>query len=67
VDSLASATSLVWLTNWRVVFSLSAMAAMEKPLLISDQTVFCFWLRGEVKVQVGDISGQVNTQVFTHV
>jgi hypothetical protein len=43
------------------------MAAMEKPLLISDQTVFCFWLRGEVKVQVGDISGQVNTQVFTHI
>ncbi len=60
VDSLASATSLVWLTNWRVVFSFSAIVTTEKPLLISDQTVFCFWLSGEVKVQFGRIQGQVN-------
>ena len=42
VDSLASAVSLVWLTYWRVVLSLSAMLDTEKPLLTSDQTAF--WL-----------------------
>ena len=60
VDNLASATSLVWFTNWRVVFSFSAIVATEIPLLMSDQTVFCFWLSGDVKVQLGRIYDQVN-------
>ena len=59
-ESFASAVSLVWLTYCLVVLSLSAMAETEKPLLMSDQTVFCFWLSGEATEQVGLISGRVN-------
>jgi hypothetical protein len=49
---LASAASLVWLTNWRVVFSFSAMIVVDSPFVIIDQTVFCVWLRGADKVLV---------------
>lgn len=55
VDSLASAASLVWLTNCRVVLSLSAIVAADKPLVISVQTVFCFWLSGEDNEQYDPI------------
>jgi hypothetical protein len=50
-----------------VVFSFSAMVTTEKPLLMSDQTVFCFWLSGAVKVQFGVIHSQVNNKVFTNI
>ena len=67
VDSLASAVSLVWLTYCRVVLSLSAIADTEKPLLVSDQTVFCFWLSGEDNEQFGAIVARVNNWVFTNI
>jgi hypothetical protein len=67
VESLASAVSRVWLTYWRVVLSLSAMAETDKPLRTRDQTVFCFWLRGEVREQAGHITVHVNNWVFTHI
>lgn len=42
VDSLASADSLVWLTNCLVVFSLLAIVTADKPLFSRDHTIFCF-------------------------
>ena len=42
VDNLASVANLVWLMNCLVVFSLFAIVAADKPLLIKDQTSFCF-------------------------
>jgi hypothetical protein len=57
---LASAVNLVWLTYCRVVLSLSAMAETERPLRISDQIAFCFWLSGEDNERFGHIITQVN-------
>jgi len=68
VDSLASAVSLVWFTYCRVVFSLSAMLDTEKPLLISDQTVFWLWLNGEDTEQFGVVMvHHVNIKLFTYI
>ncbi len=52
VESLASAASLVWFTNWRVVLSFSAMVVVDRPLVIICQTIFCVWLSGAVRVLV---------------
>jgi hypothetical protein len=43
------------------------MARTDRPLLISDQTVFCFWLSGEDNEQVVIMLGQVNNEVFTSI
>ena len=55
VESLASVMSRVWLTYWRVVFSLVAILVTERPVLISAQTAFWLWLRGEATEQFGGI------------
>ena len=47
VDSLASAASLVWLTNCLVALSFSAIVTMDRPLFRSAQMVFCLLLRGD--------------------
>jgi hypothetical protein len=38
--------------NCLVVLSFSAIETIERPLLSNDHTVFCFWLRGDAKVQL---------------
>jgi hypothetical protein len=53
---LASAVKRVWFTYCRVVFSLSAMLDTDKPLLISDQTVFWLWVNGEDTEQFDGIT-----------
>ena len=65
VDSLAWAVRRVWFTYWRVVLSLSAILVTESPVLISDQTAFWLWLRGEDTEQFGVIICSVNNELFT--
>jgi hypothetical protein len=48
-----------------VVLSFSAILAVDKPLLIKDQTVFCLWLNGDAKVQDTIRKHHVNNKLFT--
>jgi hypothetical protein len=38
---------------------------VDKPLLIKDHTVFCFWVNGEAKVQETIHKHYVNNKLFT--
>ena len=67
MDSLASAVNLVWLMYCRVVLSLFAIADTERPVLSSDQIVFCFWLRGEARDPFMLNTVHVNICIFTNI
>jgi hypothetical protein len=53
LEIFASAASLVWLMYCLLVLSLSAMAEMEIPALVRDQTAICWGLRGEANEHDG--------------
>lgn len=66
-ESFASAVSLVWLMYCLVVSSFFAIADADRPSRISDQTVFCLWLRGEDNEDFMLMTDQVNICIFTDI
>ena len=60
-EIFASAASRVWFTYCLLVLSLSAMADIEVPALVSDQTALCLGLSGDANEQLVFISRHVNS------